>query len=134
MDETVPSSPSAATEVNMPSTATEVDITVDGRPSSMSVDFGEVETIPQPGLVVVFAEQWPSWSFALHGLGIKEFYTTVVWRSAAAREEFKATSIGHTLRCSRDVFAVLDEEYDGAKLRPLVFIQGRPDYVTSILD
>ena len=48
-------------------------------------------------LCIVMAEHWPSWSFALMTVGVKNLNTIVGSNSALTRQELKATCVGHSL-------------------------------------
>ncbi len=96
-------------------------------------ELGEVSHQTNLGPAFVFAQRWPSWSFAVEALGFKDISTCVDWSGAVAREEFRSTSLGPTLVTLSAIKRRL-ENYKASKLMPpLVFIQGNLIYLESCL-
>ena len=81
---------------------------------------GTVPLWPEEARAVVLAEDWPSWSFALDGLGCKNILTYVQFRGPKAREEFKVTALGKT----RVGWDLLRRDWRNRKDSPCVFVQG----------
>ena len=79
---------------------------------------------------IVMAEHWPSWSFALTTVGVKNLKTIVGSNSALTRQELKATCVGDSLTS----WVKLRQEWEnfGAK-GPRVFIQGSSQFVEDML-
>lgn len=76
------------------------------------------ESIKHNALVLV--QGWPSWAFALDGLGFKSITTLGSFWSLSSRDEFKCTSLGNTLidRSNLTSWLVSNHSND------VVFVQG----------
>ncbi len=105
---------------------------IDGR--EMQEEMGDVITHRGLGHTYVFAQIWPSWSFAVDGLGLAGVSTYVEWKSGIAREEFKATPIGASLVGLAEIKKRIKEEKHNLMPPPLVFIQGSPSFISSTLE
>ena len=94
------------------------------------VEEGVLEFVSCTDQCIVFAEHWPSWSFALTTVGVKNLKTIVGSNSALTRQELKATCVGDSLTS----WVKLRQEWEnfGAK-GPRVFIQGSSQFVEDML-
>ena len=77
-----------------------------------------VSSLTQHALII--SQGWPSWSFALEGLGFKSLSTIASFSSLSSREEFKVTSMGSTL-IDRENVAKWALSHNGSGV---VFVQG----------
>ena len=77
---------------------------------------------------LVLSQGWPSWSFALEGLGFASISTMASFPSITSRDEFRATTIGASLLDrSKLVQWIKNHESKG-----ILFIQGNQDYFETI--
>ena len=80
---------------------------------------------------VVIAEHWPSWSFALHSLGVQDLETVLSVASAGMVKEVMETALGSTLiGKSKDVLE--QAAVDGRWRKKLIFIQGSEFFITNV--
>ena len=93
-------------------------------------EIGSVNPWPNAVHTVVLAEGWPSWAFALDGLGCNGITTYARFTDAKAREEFKVTALGKT-RVSLDH---LKRDWRSRKEPPWVFVQGGLLFRREMLD
>ena len=101
--------------------------------SGLLEDIGNVEMFNRLVNTYVFAQGWPSWAFAVDGLGLQNVSTCVEWINATAREEIKSTHIGNTLISKSLVRSRIDKETSDKLDLPSVFIQGSPFYISKIM-
>ena len=69
---------------------------------------------------LVVVQGWPSWTFALEGLGWKSLSTVASFSSLGSRQEFLATKSGATLINKR----VLSEWLSAHRIDGVIFVQG----------
>ena len=69
---------------------------------------------------LVISQGWPSWTFAVQGLGLKSISTLASFPSLGTREEFLATEAGSTLINKR----VLSDWISDHKTDGIIFVQG----------
>ena len=67
------------------------------KPLGYQVACGTFDVSPLSQHALVISQGWPSWTFALEGLGFESVSTIASFESLSSREEFKATSMGTTL-------------------------------------
>ena len=96
-------------------------------------EFGEVYPPCRHGPAFVFSQGWPSWSFAADALGFMDIHTCVDWPNAVAREEFRSTPLGSTLKSRTLVRRLLDDHDKLTDFEPSVFIQGDASFLESTL-
>ena len=86
---------------------------------------GTFNVSPLPQHALVIAQGWPSWTFALEGLGFESISTIASFSNLSSREEFRSTSMGQTL-ISREAVSkwALSHDSDG-----VVFVQGNSDFL-----
>ena len=77
---------------------------------------------------LVVSDGWPSWTFALDGLGFKSLSTVASFQSLSSRDEFRSTSLGKTL-IKRDRIKRWIEEH---KRDGILFIQGPRETLKTI--
>ena len=88
-----------------------------------------MEKIPCTDSCVVFAEHWPSWSFALKTVGIGDLKTVLGCGHAKVKNELRASGIGDSLI----TWEVLKKSWlDSPAYRPKVFIQGSTTFVEDV--
>ena len=58
---------------------------------------GTVTALVWQHLVIIFAENWPSMSFAVHSLGCLDITTQCNFSSAKSKVEFTSTRLGSTV-------------------------------------
>jgi hypothetical protein len=76
---------------------------------------------------LVISQGWPSWSYALEGLGFKSVSTLASFDSITSREEFKATSMGDTLINQKELNNWLESHcQDG-----ILFVQGERTFLET---
>jgi hypothetical protein len=90
---------------------------------------GTVQPITLCHKALVVSEGWPSWTFALDGLGFHSVSTIATFDSLSSRGEFLATSFGSSLLRHRDFEPWL---HDNANMN-FVFVQGSHTFITSVL-
>ncbi len=78
------------------------------------------------GKGLVLAQGWPSWSYALEGLGFRSVFTYVEGLSLSASAEVEATSIGKTLVKKDQLSSLLEDE------EMYVFVQGSREFLETI--
>ena len=61
------------------------------------VEEGVLEFVSCTDQCIVMAEHWPSWSFTLTTVGVKNLKTIVGSNSALTRQKLKATCVGDSL-------------------------------------
>ena len=81
------------------------------------------------GPIVVCAEYWPSWSFALDVLGCTDISTYTRFSSPLAKKEFQATGLGKTLKVN--IQSLILELRDKA-VPPLIFLQGSDKFAKEM--
>ena len=64
---------------------------------SFQVATGIIKPASLSNNVLVISQGWPSWTFALDGLGFKSIKTIASFSSIMNRDEFRTTSLGTTL-------------------------------------
>ena len=89
---------------------------------------GEFELTPLDQNALVISQGWPSWTFALDGLGFSSISTIASFRSISSREEFRATSLGSTL-IPKESWSSWAEKYD---TNGIIFVQGDRIFLESI--
>lgn len=77
---------------------------------------------------LVISQGWPSWTFALDGLGFASISTIASFRSLSSREEFKHTSLGSTLIPHDSWTDWVNSHLDTG----VVFVQGNREFLESI--
>ena len=80
-----------------------------------------------PDHALVIAQGWPSWTFALEGLGFCSLSTIASFDSAASEAEFQATEMGSTL-VSKEELSPWLERYDD---KGIVFVQGEQAFLEA---
>ena len=93
------------------------------------VDLGCLRQSELKEEVLVISQGWPSWSFALDGLGFADIKTLANFQSLSSREEFKATSLGNTL-IRKDQLPLWLSSGD-SKNAGLVFVQGDQKFLET---
>jgi hypothetical protein len=78
--------------------------------------------------VLVIAQGWPSWSFALDGLGFGSITTSAQFPSLSSKEEFKSTSLGPSLISNHSIDDWIAKHGETG----LLFIQGDQPFLSSI--
>ena len=58
---------------------------------------------------ILISQGWPSWTFALEGLGFASVSTIASFESESSKTEFKATAIGDTLVAKEELDPWLDK-------------------------
>ena len=91
------------------------------KPKHQQVVTGSLDLIRWTGPVIVCAEYWPSWSFALDALGCTDIKTYARFASPTAKKEFQATSLGRTLEGNIQPLIL---EVGKKCVPPLIFLQG----------
>jgi hypothetical protein len=86
----------------------------------------EVRNLSQDALVI--SQGWPSWTFALDGLGFASISTIASFRSLSSREEFRHTSLGSTLTHHDNWTAWVNDHLDTG----VIFVQGDRQFLESI--
>lgn len=77
-----------------------------------------------PDHALVISQGWPSWSYALEGLGFESISTLASFDSITSREEFMSTSMGNTLINHKDLNIWLQDHcQDG-----ISFVQGKHSF------
>ena len=77
---------------------------------------------------MVFSQGWPSWSFALDGLGFASVSTSASFPSVTSREEFLVTELGPSLISHASVNRwVSRHDSDG-----IIFVQGDSKFLDSV--
>ena len=94
------------------------------------VEEGSLETVVCSNACVVIAEHWPSWSFALKTVGVKDLKTILGTSSARIKAEIKSTHIGDSLT----TWDALKKSWtvEGVKW-PKLFIQGSTSFVEDVM-
>jgi hypothetical protein len=85
-----------------------------------------LQELAQDALVI--SQGWPSWTFALDGLGFASISTIASFRSLSSRDEFKHTSLGSTL-ISHETWS---DWVNRHKDTGVVFVQGDRTFLESI--
>jgi hypothetical protein len=78
--------------------------------------------------VLVISEGWPSWSFALDGLGFSSITTSAYFSSLSSKEEFKSTSLGLSPINNNSIQGWIESKGDLG----LIFIQGDQSFLYSM--
>ncbi|GFH49897.1 hypothetical protein CTEN210_06373 [Chaetoceros tenuissimus] len=78
------------------------------------------------GRGLVLAQGWPSWSYALQGLGFSSIFTYVEGLSLSAMAEVQATCIGKTIVKNDQLSSLLEDE------EMCVFVQGSREFLETI--
>ena len=78
--------------------------------------------------VLVLSQGWPSWTFALDGLGFKSISTIASFPSLVSRDEFNATSLGKTLLHKSSFLPWLAKNQQEG----IVFVQGNSSFLSEI--
>ena len=73
-----------------------------------------------PDHAMVIAQGWPSWTFALEGLGFRSVSTIASFGSQASQEEFQATEMGSTLVDKEELSPWLETN----DVKGIIFVQG----------
>lgn len=81
---------------------------------------------------VVIAEHWPSWTFALHSIGVRELQTVLPVASERTVKEVLETCIGSTLQRHKGKELIEGASHDRRWRRKLIFIQGSDYFVSNI--
>ena len=81
---------------------------------------------------VVIAEHWPSWTFALHSIGVRELKTVLPVASDRTVKEVLETYVGNTVYWGSGKELLEEVALDGSWKGKLIFIQGSEYFVTSI--
>ena len=84
------------------------------------VQTGTLELTAVDYHALVISQGWPSWTFALEGLGLKSISTLASFTSLGSRQEFLATEPGATLINKR----VLSDWFSVHKMDGVIFVQG----------
>ena len=77
---------------------------------------------------LVLAQGWPSWSFALDGLGFQSICTLASFESVTSREEFMSTDLGDTLISNSGLNPWLEKHNENGVL----FVQGEREFLESV--
>ena len=73
---------------------------------------------------LILSQGWPSWAFALDGLGFETISTVASFPSLTSRDEFRSTAIGKSLMNMHSLEAWTSKhEEDG-----IIFVQGKRSY------
>jgi hypothetical protein len=89
---------------------------------------GEIELTPLDQNALVISQGWPSWSFALDGLGFASISTLANFRSLSSRDEFRHTTLGSTLLHHDNWNDWLTRHSDNG----IIFVQGDRAFLESI--
>lgn len=81
-----------------------------------------------PYHALVISQGWPSWSFALDGLGFESMHTLASFGSVSSREEFLSTSLGETLINQTHLNKWLASHCDNG----IIFVQGERAFLESV--
>jgi len=73
-----------------------------------------------PDHAMVISQGWPSWTFALEGLGFCSVSTITSFDSPASKAEFQATEMGSTLVSKEELSPWLDRN----DVKGMIFVQG----------
>lgn len=74
------------------------------------------------------SQGWPSWAFALDGLGFSSILTSAYFPSLSSKEEFKSTSLGCSLINNASIEDWLDQKGDLG----ILFIQGDQSFLSDM--
>jgi hypothetical protein len=77
---------------------------------------------------LVIAQGWPSWSYALEGLGFASTSTLASFENVSSREEFLVTDLGSTLIHQSKLNDWLSEHSEDG----IIFIQGDRQFLESV--
>ena len=77
---------------------------------------------------IVISQSWPSWSFALEGLGFCNIRTFGLFDNVTSREEFMSTEMGHTLITAVELKSLLKKYND----KIILFVQGDKQFLASL--
>ena len=98
-----------------------------------NIGFQVAKGIIQPASLsesaLVVSQGWPSWSFALDGMGFDSISTIASFQSFSSRDEFKATSLGSTLLPTESISSWMASNHETA----IIFIQGDQSFFESTL-
>ena len=90
-------------------------------------EVGVFKSIEVPHHALTISEGWPSWSFAIEGLGFKSITTLAYFESINSRDEFLATSLGGTLINKLHLNSFLTEHNDDL----IIFVQGNISFFSN---
>jgi hypothetical protein len=80
-----------------------------------------------PDHAMVISQGWPSWTFALEGLGFCSVSTIASFDSSASKAEFQATEMGSTLVNKEELSPWLERHDD----KGIVFVQGEQAFLEA---
>ena len=80
-----------------------------------------------PDHAMVIAQGWPSWTFALEGLGFRSVSTIASFGSQASQEEFQATEMGSTLVDKAELSPWLEAN----DVKGIIFVQGEQAFLEA---
>jgi hypothetical protein len=77
---------------------------------------------------LVISDGWPSWTFALDGLGFKSISTIAAFKSISSRDEFRSTSMANTLIDRTYLHTWINNNHS----KGVLFIQGARSFLETI--
>ena len=86
---------------------------------------GIVEPIELEAEALVLSQGWPSFTFALEGLGFSKVSTVASFPSLTSRDEFKSTSMGKTIMDKKLLDGWLETNSDSG----VIFVQGERSFL-----
>ena len=102
----------------------------DVQSDGFQVECGIFKHYKLPFDALILSQGWPSWTFAIEGLGFRSVSTLAYFDSITSRDEFKSTEAGNTLIAKHRLESWLKLHCpDG-----IVFIQGDPCFFKTFSD
>ena len=86
---------------------------------------GIVEPIELEAEALVLSQGWPSFTFALEGLGFSKVSTVASFPSLTSRDEFRSTSMGKTIMDKKLLDSWLETNSDSG----VIFVQGEKSFL-----
>jgi hypothetical protein len=77
---------------------------------------------------LVLSQGWPSWAFAIDGLGFNSITTIASFRSLTSRNEFQSTSLGKTLTSRSNLISWIERNQESG----IIFVQGERKFLETI--